>query len=189
MVTIFGIEVDLLNPTSEMIDVRDIAFGLGRQCRYNGMTSQHCSVAEHSIMVAELVKEAHGTVHDQFCGLMHDAHEAYIGDMIQPMKTMPELGAAYKKLEDVWIAAVAKKYVLTIDDRTTERVYNSDMDAAATEMRDLTKFEEDVWQRVGRAREEKIEKTMEARPARWAFIDKFLELGGEKTWEGTRNGH
>jgi 5'-deoxynucleotidase YfbR-like HD superfamily hydrolase len=188
MKTIFGFEVDLLNPKPEMIDVRDIAFALGRQCRYNGMTSQHCSVAEHSIMVAELVKEAGGTTHDQFCGLMHDAHEAYIGDMIQPMKTMPELGEAFKKLEDVWIKAITEKYRLQGDHRTRERVYNSDMDAAATEMRDLTKFEEDVWQGVGRAREEKIGDTMEARPARWAFIDRFLALGGEKTWEGTRHG-
>jgi 5'-deoxynucleotidase YfbR-like HD superfamily hydrolase len=189
MVTIFGIEVDLLNPTSEMIDVRDIAYSLGRQCRYNGMTSQHCSVAEHSVMVAFMVKEAGGTKHDQFCGLMHDAHEAYIGDMIQPMKTMPELGAAYKKLEDIWIAAVARKYDLCIDERTVERVYNSDMNAAATEMRDLTKFEEDVWRGVGNAREQKIERTMDARAARWAFLETFLHLGGEKTWEGTRNGY
>jgi len=188
MKTIFGFEVDLLNPKPETIDIRDIALALGRQCRYNGMTREHCSVAEHSIMVANLIFDANGTKHDQFCGLMHDAHEAYIGDMIQPMKTMPGLGEAYKKLEDVWIKVIAAKYEMAIDKLTLERVYNSDMDAAATEMRDLTTFEEDVWQSVGRARELKIQGTMDARTARFAFLQLFVELGGEKTWTGERNG-
>lgn len=188
MVTIFGIEIDLLNPTPEMIDVRDIAFALGRQCRYNGMTSEHCSVAEHSIMVAEEVKFLGGSEHAQFCGLMHDAHEAYIGDMIQPMKTMPTLGRTFEALEKDWTVMVGRKFQLNSDNRVWSLVHEADMNIAATEMRDLTKFEEDVWRGVGNAREQKIDRTMDARAARWAFIERFLELGGKKTWEGTRRG-
>ena len=189
MVTIFGIEVDLLNPTPEMIDIRDIAYSLGRQCRYNGMTSQHCSVAEHSIFVAELVKHAGGSQHEQFCALLHDAHEAYIGDMIQPMKTMPGLGRLYEALEKDWIVHVGRKFKLSNSKEVWAIVHEADMAAAATEMRDLTKFEEDVWRSVGNARHQKIEKTMDARAARWAFLERFLDLGGEKTWEGSRNGY
>jgi 5'-deoxynucleotidase YfbR-like HD superfamily hydrolase len=81
--TVSGIEMDLLNPTPEMIDINDIAHSLGMQCRFGGHVSMFYSVAQHSVFVAgkapaELRKHA----------LLHDAAEAYLQDITAPLKNI-----------------------------------------------------------------------------------------------------
>lgn len=178
VMTRMGLEVDLQAPKTDAINIMDIAHALSMQCRYNGMTSIFYSVAEHCVMVAKLVKDAGGTEHDQLCALMHDAHEAYIGDMIQPMKTMGF--EMFDTIEAIFDAVIALRFGLTPDDRTRERIHNADMDAAATEMRDLTRYEKEVWQGVGRAQEEIIANSMSPWEAREAFLARFKELGGKE---------
>lgn len=69
----------------------DIAVGLGRQSRYGGQTGAFYSVAQHSVLVSLFCGEY------RLEGLMHDAAEAYIGDLLGPIKVgMPD----YKRLED-----------------------------------------------------------------------------------------
>lgn len=58
------------------IDIRDIARGLSKINRYNGQTNVPYSVAQHSVLVSKLCLPVFS-----FAGLMHDAHEAYFGDM------------------------------------------------------------------------------------------------------------
>jgi hypothetical protein len=82
------------DPKSEDVDIIDIAQALGHMTRYNG----HCrfySVAEHSVAVSRLVPEK-----DALWGLMHDASEAYIADVISPVKRILGRQNDYFKLED-----------------------------------------------------------------------------------------
>lgn len=86
--TATGRIIDPLNPEVEQIDIRDIAHALGNICRFSGQSSIFYSVAQHSIIVAELV----GLVTEDdpvpvMFGLLHDAAEAYLGDVSTPMKT------------------------------------------------------------------------------------------------------
>ena len=74
-----GKRFDLFEPTPEMIDPRDIAQALGTIARFNGHTKEHYTVAQHSVIVANLVPPEH-----QLAALLHDATEAYIGDMVRP---------------------------------------------------------------------------------------------------------
>lgn len=60
--------------------IRDIARALSHICRFTGHTKQFYSVAQHSVYVSERCK-------NPFYGLMHDAVEAYIGDMNSPLKS------------------------------------------------------------------------------------------------------
>jgi len=60
--------------------IEDIAHALSQQARFNGHASDQYSVAEHSVLVS-LITEG-----DPFEGLMHDATEAYIGDLVKPVK-------------------------------------------------------------------------------------------------------
>lgn len=77
------------SPRVENIDIEDIAHALSMQCRFNGHTSRFYSVAEHSVLVSRIAPPA-----VKFQALMHDAHEAYIGDIITPVKVMlPEVPA------------------------------------------------------------------------------------------------
>lgn len=101
-----GIYLDLANPRPDQINIRDIAQSLSNICRYGG----HCnfySVAEHSVHCASLAAREGGNNDVIFATLMHDAHEAYIGDMTKPLKLlMPE----YQKLEKKIEAVVNKKF-------------------------------------------------------------------------------
>ena len=78
--------VDLLDPKPEQIDLEDIAWSLARQCRFNGHTILHYSVAEHSTLVSLILGQQKQSREVQLAGLLHDAAEAYLGDIVSPVK-------------------------------------------------------------------------------------------------------
>ena len=73
---------DLLKPRAEDINLLDIAQSLGKLNRFNGHSKFAYSVAQHSILVSMLLAE---TEYERE-GLMHDAAEAYVGDIATPLK-------------------------------------------------------------------------------------------------------
>jgi 5'-deoxynucleotidase YfbR-like HD superfamily hydrolase len=86
-----GIALDLLNPQPAQICLGDIARQLSRLPRFNGATSGPVafSVAQHSCLVMELVAHYTRASPDPMlllAALLHDAHEAYVGDMPTPVK-------------------------------------------------------------------------------------------------------
>lgn len=98
-------QVDPFDLKPEDIDIRDIAQGLSMLCRYAGHVEQHYSVAQHSVMVCDMLP------YDlKFTGLLHDASEAYIVDLPAPVKDrLPE----YRKLEDKVMKAISSKFGFT----------------------------------------------------------------------------
>jgi len=76
-----GKAVDLLKPEPDTIDFRDIAYALSRLCRFTGHVRRHYSVAEHCVRVSAMLPP---TI--RLYGLLHDAHEAFIGDISTPVK-------------------------------------------------------------------------------------------------------
>lgn len=83
-----GIAFDLLEPTPEMVNFEvDIAESLARIARFNGhIRSGAYSVAQHSVMGADALFRETGDTHLAGAFLLHDAHEAYIGDIATPVK-------------------------------------------------------------------------------------------------------
>lgn len=76
-------------PEFEIHDVRleDIVHSLAMQVRYLGHVSNFYSVAEHSVMVCNLAEIDHGRGSQVArCALLHDAHEAFVGDFPSPFK-------------------------------------------------------------------------------------------------------
>jgi hypothetical protein len=67
-------------------DLRDIAHSLAMMCRFNGHTKRFLSVAEHSVHVMELVRSKTDDERIHRAALLHDAAEAYTGDVTYPMK-------------------------------------------------------------------------------------------------------
>ena len=88
------------DPDPEQLDAGDIARALANLSRFGGHTRAFYSVAQHSVIVSELVEARGGDVEDVFAALMHDASEAYLGDMPHPLKHRSPLGAAFKAAED-----------------------------------------------------------------------------------------
>ena len=78
----------LFDPKPIDFVLRDIAHALSMQCRYNGFVSEFYSVAQHSIHVAQCVQERFGITDLKVLrtALLHDAAEAYMGDMVRPLK-------------------------------------------------------------------------------------------------------
>jgi hypothetical protein len=103
-----------LNPTSinpKDITIEDIGHHLSLQCRFAGATEKLCSVAQHSVMVAEYVwTETHST-HDALWGLLHDAAEAYVQDINIAVKDL--IKVVYDPLEERLLETIIAKYGLT----------------------------------------------------------------------------
>ena len=79
MLTYLGFDFYPLNLEVETVKLVDIAHALSNICRFGGHVSTFYSVAQHSVLVSEHCE-------DSIWGLFHDAAEAYIGDMISPIK-------------------------------------------------------------------------------------------------------
>jgi 5'-deoxynucleotidase YfbR-like HD superfamily hydrolase len=128
--TFTGRKVYVLDPKPEDIEILDIAHALSMLCRYNGHCKAFYSVAQHSVIVSRIVPPDLAVV-----GLLHDATEAYVGDMIRPLK---QSIVAYREIEDRWALAIGERYGLGDQILHLERaVKDADNVALATERRDL----------------------------------------------------
>src|SRR4029078_7608147 len=99
-------------PAAQRRAAGDIARPLANQCRFGGHCRVFYSVAQHSVIVSQLVEERGGDVEDSFAALMHDASQAYLGDMPHPLKHRSPLGAAFKEAEDHLEAALAQHFAI-----------------------------------------------------------------------------
>ena len=84
LITHSGIKFDLVNPAPEMVNIEDIAVSLSRTARFNGHTKEFYSVAQHCVLVSKIVESTHPEL--ALAALLHDAAEAYVGDLISPIK-------------------------------------------------------------------------------------------------------
>ncbi len=114
--TVHGHSIDPMNILPTDINIHDIAHALSMQCRYNGHLRRFYSVAEHCVLVSQMVPKK-----DQLWGLLHDAAEAYIGDIITPVKVKLN---DYIDMEEAIMAQIAAKYGLCAD--MPESVHKAD---------------------------------------------------------------
>jgi hypothetical protein len=84
--TYTGRDVALPNPSPDTIDIRDIACSLSRINRFNGATKLPLNMADHSITMVSILAIGRQPPLVQMLGLLHDAHEAYIGDITTPVR-------------------------------------------------------------------------------------------------------
>jgi len=84
--TFTGALFDIIDPNPEDVRIADIAQGLSQQCRFAGQVRQFYSIAEHSVIVHDLLVQRHGHGEISHAGLFHDAAEAYVVDIPRPLK-------------------------------------------------------------------------------------------------------
>ena len=140
VMTASGTAVSLSNPDPNAISIRDIAAHLSKQCRFNGATGSFYSVAQHSVIVADACAKKGPEV--QLYALLHDAHEAYLGDIARPVKQMLEDMLEYnplRDLESIFDRAIYGAFGLSwpIPPIVLEMIAAADEAALATEFRDL----------------------------------------------------
>jgi len=115
-----------LDPRPTDICIEDIAHALAQICRFGGHCQEFYSVAQHSVLVSCICTQTPKQ------GLMHDATEAYVGDVVRPLKYAL---ATYLEIEErVWFA-VAKRFKLA--PKLHPEVKRADNTVLMTERRDL----------------------------------------------------
>lgn len=120
-----GERFEFMDPRPLTILLEDIAAALSKLCRFTGQCNKFYSVAEHSYRVSLLVPDE-----DAFAGLMHDASEAYLGDLSTPVKSVCN---DYRLLEETVATAIYQRFRLPVE--LPSSVKDADARICATEAR------------------------------------------------------
>lgn len=123
--TYTGRAFDLLNPDPTEVTTADIAHALAMQCRFTGHCLSFYSIAHHSLIMSDCIaaSERQRMSPDQIrrfrlLALLHDASEAYVGDISHPLKYIPAMRAIIKPIEDAIQSTVLT--ALEVDPPTKE---------------------------------------------------------------------
>lgn len=130
--TFTGKEFHFNNMQAKDICFEDIAGSLSKLCRFTGHCRTFYSVAEHSILVADILQAYYGDKRFELEALLHDAPEAYINDLAYPPK---QLCFDYKSLEAKIWSVISQKYDLSPVIST--HIKQADLIALATEKQHL----------------------------------------------------
>lgn len=127
LLTCSGKYFNFMEPENSSVDIEDIAHALSNICRFGGHTRSFYSVAQHCVMVSEIVSES-----VQLQALLHDASEAFVGDVIKPLKDqMPN----YELIEAKVQSAIYRHFGLS--EMMSPEIKKADRILLATERRDL----------------------------------------------------
>lgn len=169
-----GACVDLLWPDWSPVTLEDLAWSLSRLARFNGggSSTYPLSVAQHSANVSAAVFGMTADRKLAAAALLHDAHEAALGDIVAPVKAA--LSPALQVLEGRLQATLLTRFGLVPELARHPALHRADAEALATERRDL--LPESVWPWRGPAAQAWPEKTVPW-PASVAYA-RFLAMAG-----------
>lgn len=139
--TYSGRKFQLINTPLEQIDIHDIAHGLAMQCRWTGQCRFHYSIAQHSFYCSFI-----GPENEAFDRLMHDASEAYIGDMNRPLKHYTSAGEAYRKVEHALQRTIAERFGFSVIEPVSVKIADNQMLYAEKKQLMNFTFEASDWQ-------------------------------------------
>lgn len=165
-----GTRFNYLNPGSSKIEITDIAISLSKMCRFTGHCRGHYSVAQHSVLVSEMVSPQYALY-----GLLHDASEAYTGDINRPLKDL--LGSVFKDVEDRIQRAIYNHFGLSATE--PHEVHHADMVMLVTEKRDLMPNDHRPWMQLALGDYEPLAVPvwpMERHQAYNYFMNRYQEL-------------
>lgn len=118
-----------------VITITDIARSLSMQCRYNGHVIRFYSVAEHCVLLSRAVAPKNAR-----WALLHDAAEAYLGDMVHPLRQqLPEFG----RIDERITAQIYRRFGLAT--ATPEQVKSYDRRIVLDEADVLTWWDPSEW--------------------------------------------
>jgi uncharacterized protein len=129
-----GAWFDFAAPQSSNFTAEDVAHGLAHICRYAGQCRRFYSVAEHSLLVSDVATGF------EYEALLHDAAEAFIGDITRPLKQMlPD----FKRIEAEVQKAVLERF--GIIEPVPPEIKEADLRVLASEQRQIMPPGTDDW--------------------------------------------
>jgi hypothetical protein len=105
-----GGNFDFDNPDNSTIRITDIAVALSRIPRFNGHSLFHYTVGQHCVLMEKALRKLYPAASpiERLHVILHDAAEAYIGDMARPLKYLPDM-IGFRRMETLVTAAIYKK--------------------------------------------------------------------------------
>lgn len=126
MSTLTGGMLNLLDPHPDNVNIYDIGKGLSHKGHFSGQSEKIFTIAQHSVWVAKKMEKDGHHPRKVMAGLLHDGSEAYLGDMIKPIKVMlPEFCA----MEDRLQAVIFLKFGLNMEWMPTIKPYDKAVQA------------------------------------------------------------
>lgn len=106
--TYSGIRMNPVEPQAEDINIKDIAHALSLICRGGGHVRSFFSVGQHSLICAEEAKLRGCSLRVQLGALLHDGSEAYMSDLVRPVKQqIPQ----YREIENRLIDTIWESFI------------------------------------------------------------------------------
>lgn len=107
-----------LDPLIDEINIEDIAHSLAQQTRWGGHCVKFYSVASHSLLCADMALKEDLSLEEEKWALMHDSAEAYLGDVVSPLKralyVIPNAGVCtLRAWEERILELIAEKFGLS----------------------------------------------------------------------------
>lgn len=167
------------SPSPEDFTVTDLAHQLALTNRFHGATFRPYSVAEHSLFVARCLELDGRSPRFQLLGLLHDAHEAYSGDIVRPLKWVLDSEGAIDDIESAEQAAIMAALgvpLQTKEEKKTVKLWDNSM--LLEERSALLRPTDDVWSVSGVAVpvevSVEIRKPRPAVPEWWRVVEELF---------------
>jgi uncharacterized protein len=178
IITYTGKKFYHLTPKPEMVDILDIAHALSNIGRWTGHTRYFYSVAQHSVYASHITAPEFA-----FDALMHDASEAYLGDLNRPLKHFTQAGPAYLEIEAQVEQVIFEKFGVRfplpeeVKEADTKMLYAEK--AQLMRVTEATQYEAKKWGRDETEADVAIERWGPRRSER-EFLMRFFQLYNSK---------
>src|SRR5207253_6194831 len=127
-----GRRFDVANPREEDVHIEDIAVALAQTCRFGGHALRWISVGWHSVVVHDVMAMLRDDPDARLAALLHDAAEAYVGDMPRPLKlAFPDFVLAENRVQEI----IHKKFGLQLSDEIRTLIQKVDNQTLLEEAR------------------------------------------------------
>jgi uncharacterized protein len=170
IVTATGLYFDILDTLPDMVCIEDIAHSLSQGNRFTGHTKFPYPVSQHSRLGSYLVPMKYAL---RF--LLHDASEAYLGDMNRPLKHFTPAGEEYRKVEERIQGLIYNKFGLLAEDpEIIHEIDNQMLYAEKAQIMPATEWR-NKWSKDQLAADVKIIETS-FRINKALFLDRFYSI-------------
>lgn len=170
IITATGLMFDILDTTPDMIQIEDIAHALSQGNRFTGHPKFPYPVSQHSRLGSYLVPLKYAL---RF--LLHDASEAYMGDMNSPLKHFTSAGIEYRKVEAVLQDRIYKKFGLVgVDPEIIHDIDAQMLYAERAQVMPLTAWKHE-WSKDQKQADVRIVETS-FRVNKALFLDRFYNI-------------
>lgn len=165
-------------PAPTAVDIQDIAHALCHINRFTGHAAFPYSVARHSIAVADYLRATGAPPEIVYAGLLHDAHEAYFGDINTPLKQALGLREQEARVQAVVAEGLGVPLALLHD----PRVKQADLVALAVE-REVLMPDDGPWACLDAITDEMCAAMPKPKRLAWfvreGFLRRYHRLRGE----------